>query len=94
MSGPGRRFYSFLTHRTKAQAQNSKEAFQKRARTIVMSVMGYHKRPILLVEIRGYAMTMVSRRIVMTSSSHSRVFNALVKMAVAPPMISALFDAI
>ena len=39
-------------------------------------------------------MTMVSRRIVMTSSSHSRVFNALVKMAVAPPMISALFDAI
>ena len=42
-------------------------------------------------------MTMVSRRIVMTSSSlviPPRVFNALVKMAVAPPMISALFDAI
>jgi len=78
----------------KSASPKFETAFQKRARNIVMGVMGYHKRPILLFEIRGYAMTMVSRRIVMTSSSHSRVFNALVKMAVAPPMISALFDAI
>jgi hypothetical protein len=42
----------------------------------------------------GYAMTMVSHGIVMTSSSHPRVFNALVKMAVALPMDLALFDAI
>ncbi len=37
MSDPRRRFCFFLTHRAKAQAQNSKEAFQKGARTIVMS---------------------------------------------------------
>jgi len=40
----------FLDAPAKAQAKSSKEAFRKVARTIVMRVMGCHKRPIHVVE--------------------------------------------